>query len=144
MAHRRRSHKRKSEEDKSKDERPSEHKIIKNIRINKYMILKYGPTEGCKGCLTATGIYQGNHPHNDFCRTRFIELSEEDEELKKSIDKQFEAIAKRSVEHADIEEPNTQNKKFKVSTSRNNSKSTEKRIGVKGFKRETLPLDPKT
>ena len=49
------------------------------------MIMKYGPTTGCKGCLTATGVYAGNHPHNDVCRKRFIEMSEHDEEIKNNI-----------------------------------------------------------
>ena len=61
------------------------------------MILKYGITKGCKGCMTATGVYQGNHMHNDECRKRFIEMFENDEELRKYIDKQFENIAKRNI-----------------------------------------------
>ena len=54
---------------KPKEDKPSEHKdVIRNVRTNKHMIMKYGPTVGCKGCLTATAGYVGNHPHNDTCR----------------------------------------------------------------------------
>ena len=64
------------------------------IIIHKELVVKYGPSKGCKGCEYATGKIQGRRPHNDYCRKRFIELSEipGNEDLKDVINKEFESI----------------------------------------------------
>ena len=88
------------------------------VRIQKWMVEKYGPTEGCRGC----GWVLGKHPcymaHDDNCRKHFIEMSNEpdNEDLKERVVKDFVRMIRKLLE---TEEANTQvSKKARTGPSR--------------------------
>ena len=70
------------------------------ISIMKWMRKKYGQTKGCKGCLWATGNYGSRQAHNENCKKRFLELSDEpgNEDLKSKINKDFERMTQDYLE----------------------------------------------
>ena len=49
----------------------------KNINITKDLVEKYGSTQNCYGCKFAKGEISDAKGHNDECRKRFMDLSEQ-------------------------------------------------------------------
>ena len=64
------------------------------------MVVKYGPTKGCRGCSWATGRSNHKQSHSDECRKRFIEKSNEpgNEDLKHKVDQAFERVTRKYTE----------------------------------------------
>ena len=74
------------------------------------------------------GKIQGGRPHNDYCRKRFIELSEVpgNEELRDVINKEFESITKRYLSHEENVQPNK-----RIRHEENTNDDSDENAGVK-------------
>ena len=59
---------------------------------------KNGATKGCKGCSWVIGKYHCFIAHDDNCRKRFIELSDEPDhyDSKERIDKEVERMTRNT------------------------------------------------
>ena len=74
--------------------------FTRNASITKDLVIKYGPSKGCAGCKYALGQQSWIQGHTQYCRKRFLELSEVpgNEALKEKIDKSLEKAARRYLE----------------------------------------------
>ena len=72
--------------------------------------------QGCLGCKFARKEITYFQGHNDHCRKRFLELSNEpgNEELTARMDKSFERPTRKHLERAEAEESNTREKRAKT------------------------------
>ena len=77
------------------------------VSITKQMVTTYGHTKGCRGCDFALGKIGTRRNHTDACRKRFIDLSNDEgnEQLKTWLDKEFEKVTKRYLDHGSNEDP---------------------------------------
>ena len=73
---------------------------FRNISITKDLVAQYGKTKGCAGCKYAAGEQSWFQGHNQHCRKRFLELSEEpgNAELKAKIDRALEKATRRYLD----------------------------------------------
>ena len=79
-------------------------RFSKSINITRDFVEKYGSTKGCYGCKFATGEIQYAKGHNDQCRKRFLDLSEElgNEDLKARFAKAYEKATRKWLETRDL------------------------------------------
>ena len=80
--------------------------VPKRMQITKEMVLRYGPTKGCRKCAgvaSGDGGYQYVH-HSEACRTRLEEAIKDDEHFRKNLDKANNRMTERiaqDLERAD-------------------------------------------
>ena len=68
-----------------------------SVSITKELVIRYGETKGCAGCRYAAGKQSWFQGHNQHCRKRFLDLSNEpgNGELKAKIDRALEKATRR-------------------------------------------------
>ena len=63
--------------------------VPKRVQITKEMVLRYGPTKGCRkrpGIASGDGGYQHVH-HSEACRARLEEAMKDDEAFRRNLEK---------------------------------------------------------
>ena len=99
-------------------------RFTKNINITRDLIIKYGQTKGCYGCKFAVGEISYAKGHNENCRKRFMDMSEQPgfEELKSKMDKSIEKATRKYLETKQNEEESNRGKRSKTADTRSQSK----------------------